>query len=88
MDIKKDFPILENEKIAYLDSGATTQKPQEVIKAVQEYYEKYNANPHRGAYSLSIEATQVYEGARQKVADFIHSKHTEEVIFTKMLQKA
>ena len=83
MDIKKDFPILENEKIAYLDSGATTQKPQEVIKAVQEYYEKYNANPHRGAYSLSIEATQVYEGARQKVADFIHSKHTEEVIFTK-----
>ena len=61
MDIKKDFPILENKNITYLDSGATTQKPIQVIKAVEEFYEKYNANPHRGAYSLSVEATEVYE---------------------------
>ena len=59
MDIKKDFPILENKNITYLDSGATTQKPIQVIKAVDEFYEKYNANPHRGAYSLSVEATAV-----------------------------
>ena len=49
--IKKDFPILENREIAYLDSGATTQKPIQVIKAVEEFYEKYNANPHREAYT-------------------------------------
>ena len=48
-EYKKDFPILENRKIAYLDSGATTQKPIQVIKAIEEYYEKNNANPHRGA---------------------------------------
>ena len=55
--IKKDFPLLENRDIAYLDSGATTQKPKEVIEAIKKYYENSNANPHRGAYSLSIEAT-------------------------------
>ena len=53
-EIKKDFPLLENRNIAYLDSGATTQKPIQVIKAVEEFYEKNNANPHRGAYTLSI----------------------------------
>ena len=64
--IKKDFPILQNKEITYLDSGATTQKPTQVIKAVEEFYEKYNANPHRGAYSLSIEATEAYENTRKK----------------------
>ena len=59
-EIKKDFPLLVNRDIAYLDSGATTQKPIQVIKAVEEFYEKNNANPHRGAYTLSIEATEVY----------------------------
>lgn len=81
--IKKDFPILENRKIAYLDSGATTQKPVQVINAINEFYEKYNANPHRGAYSLSIEATEVYEDTRTKIAKFINAKHREEVIFSK-----
>ena len=54
-EIKEDFPILKNKEITYLDSGATTQKPYSVIKAVENFYEKYNANPHRGAYNLSIE---------------------------------
>ena len=82
-NIKKDFPILENRNISYLDSGATTQKPIQVIRAVEEFYEKYNANPHRGAYSLSMEATQIYEDTRTKIAKFINSKHREEIIFSK-----
>lgn len=82
-EIKKDFPILENRNIAYLDSGATTQKPIQVIKAVEEFYEKYNANPHRGAYTLSMEATENYEETRTKIANFINAKHREEIIFSK-----
>ena len=70
-DIKKDFPILENRNIVYLDSGATTQKPLQVINAIEDYYSRYNANPHRGAYSLSIEATEEYENVRSKIAKFI-----------------
>ena len=81
--IIKDFPILENRNITYLDSGATAQKPVQVIKAVEEFYEKYNANPHRGAYSLSMEATEVYENTRTKIAKFINAKHREEIIFSK-----
>lgn len=81
--IIKDFPILENRRIAYLDSGATAQKPIQVIKAVEEFYEKYNANPHRGAYSLSMEATEIYENTRTKIAKFINAKHREEIIFSK-----
>lgn len=82
-EIKKDFPILQNKEITYLDSGATTQKPIQVIKAVEEFYEKCNANPHRGAYSLSIEATEAYENTRKKIAKFINAKHPEEIIFSK-----
>lgn len=82
-EIKKDFPILENRNIAYLDSGATTQKPIQVIKAVEEFYEKYNANPHRGAYTLSMEATEVYENTRTKIAKFINAKQAQEIIFSK-----
>ena len=82
-EIKKDFPILENRKISYLDSGATTQKPKQVIEAIDNYYENYNANPHRGAYSLSMEATEVYEDTRTKIAKFINARYREEVIFSK-----
>ena len=82
-EIIKDFPILQNRQISYLDSGATTQKPIQVINAVKEFYEKYNANPHRGAYSLSMEATQIYEDTRTKIAKFINAKHREEIIFSK-----
>lgn len=83
MDFKDDFPILKNRDISYLDSGATTQKPQCVIDAVENYYKMYNANPHRGAYSLSIEATEVYENTRAKIAQFINAENPEQIIFSK-----
>lgn len=80
---KKDFPLLENRKITYLDNGATTQKPIQVINALKDFYENYNANPHRGAYTLSIEATELYENTRAKIAKFINAKNPEEIIFSK-----
>lgn len=82
-EIKKDFPLLENNMITYLDSGATSQKPIQVINKVQEFYERYNANPHRGAYNLSIEATEVYENTRKEIAKFINTRFPEEIIFSK-----
>ncbi len=82
-EIKKDFPLLNNRDIAYLDSGATTQKPIQVINAIEEFYKKNNANPHRGAYTLSIEATEQYENTRTKIAKFINAKNREEIIFSK-----
>lgn len=83
MNLKKDFPILNNKQITYLDSGATTQKPEQVIGTIENYYKTANANVHRGAYSLSVEATAQYEQAREKVAKFINSPFTEQVIFSK-----
>ena len=83
MNYKEDFPIFKNKNIVYLDSGATTQKPLEVLEAVDSYYKNYNANPHRGAYALSLEATELYEDTRTKVASFINAKHREEIIFSK-----
>ena len=83
MDFKEDFPIFKNRDIAYLDSGATAQKPQIVIDAINNFYDKFNANPHRGAYTLSVEATAVYEDTRAKIAKFINAKHPEEIIFSK-----
>ena len=83
MNFKKDFPILNEKQITYLDSGATTQKPEQVINAIDEYYKTTNANVHRGAYSLSVEATAKYEEAREKVARFINSPSAEQVIFSK-----
>ena len=80
-NLKQDFPILQN--ITYLDSGATTQKPNYVIEKINEFYKKYNANPHRGAYTLSMEATEIYENTRTKIAKFINAKHREEIIFSK-----
>lgn len=91
-DFLKDFPTLNKErngkKIAYLDSAATTQKPRAVIEAIKEYYEKTNANPHRGAYELSVLATDAYDEAREKVKNFINAKHREEIIFTKNATEA
>lgn len=81
--IREEFTLLQNRKIAYLDSGATTQKPKQVIKAVKEFYQSNNANPHRGAYELSVEATNLYEETRQKIARFINAKESEEIIFSK-----
>ena len=84
--LRKDFPILgqkiNGKPLVYLDNAATTQKPKQVIAAVREYYEKYNANIHRGIHSLSELATEKYEGTRSKVADFINAS-PKEIIFTK-----
>ena len=83
MNYKEDFPILKNRDIAYLDSGATTQKPKKVMDAISNFYEKYNANPHRGAYALSVEATKIYEDTRKKIQKFINARFAEEIIFSK-----
>ena len=83
MNFKDDFPILKNRDISYLDSGATTQKPQCVLDAIENFYKMHNANPHRGAYSLSIEATEVYENTRAKIAKFINAENPEQIIFSK-----
>ena len=80
---KKDFPILEKNNIVYLDSAATTQKPIQVINAIESFYKNSNANPHRGAYKLSVEATNVYDEARSKVAKFINAKNEKQIIFTR-----
>ncbi len=84
---KKEFPLLQrtmhDKPIVYLDNGATTQKPQAVIDAMRSYYETSNANPHRGAYELSVQATDVYENARIRVQKFINAGHAHEIIFTK-----
>ena len=83
MNIKEDFLLLKNRKITYLDSGATTQKPIQVIKAIENFYKTLNSNVHRGAYSLSMEATSAYEEARAKIAKFINSHSPEQIIFSK-----
>ncbi len=82
-EIRNDFPILRENKIAYLDSGATTQRPIQVLDKVYNFYKSENANPHRGAYKLSIQATEVYENARQKVADFINAPSARNIVFTR-----
>ena len=82
-DLRKDFPIFENRDIVYLDSGATTQRPIQVIDAIDNFYKKNNANPHRGAYSLSIDATNEYENTRSKIAKFINAPKAKQIIFSK-----
>jgi hypothetical protein len=85
--LRPDFPILSREvngkPLVYLDSAATTQKPEQVLAALDDYYRLHNANVHRGAYRLAEEATEMYEGARTKVAKFINAAAPEEVVFTR-----
>ncbi len=85
---KKDFPIFNDSNVVYLDSAATSQKPLCVLNAIDEYYNNYNANAHRGMYDWGVKASQAYEDARQKVASFINARHTEEIIFTKNASEA
>lgn len=84
--IQNDFPILKRDilgnRLVYLDNAATSQKPQEVIDSLVNFYSKHNANVHRGIHTLSEESTDLYEGARKKVADFIGASR-DEIIFTK-----
>ena len=85
--IRKDFPLLSRQvngrPLIYLDSASTSQKPRQVIDAVSDYYERINANVHRGAYTLADEATTAYEGARSRVASFLNASSSAEVVFTR-----
>jgi cysteine desulfurase/selenocysteine lyase len=85
--VRKDFPLLQQvvngKPLIYLDSTATSQKPEVVIRALDEYYRKYNANIHRGIYSIAEEATARHEGARKKLQKFINAKSWREIIFTR-----
>jgi cysteine desulfurase/selenocysteine lyase len=85
--VRRDFPILHqqinNQPLAYLDSGASSQKPSVVIEAMNDYYRLYNANVHRGIYQISEKASEAYERARKKVGRFINARSWREVIFTR-----
>ena len=91
-DIKKDFPIFSRQingrDLVYLDSAATTQKPIEVIDSITSYYKNCNSNIHRGIYSISIEATELYENARNTIAKFINANSSREIIFTRNATEA
>ncbi len=86
-NLRDEFPLIAKNKFAYLDSSATSQQPKCVLKAVDDYYKKSHANPHRGTYCLSVEATNAYDFSRQKVADFLNA-HFEEIVFTKNATEA
>ena len=88
MDYKKKFPIFIEHDVHYLDTAATSQKPQEVIDSIVEYYENYNGNPGRGSHALSIESSGIVNSSRITVKDFINAKEKEEVIFTKNTTEA
>src|ERR671925_1959763 len=85
--IRADFPILtrtvNGKPVVYLDNAATSQKPRQVIDAMREVFEEYNANIHRGVYEFSERTTAAFEGAREKVARFINAADTREVIFVR-----
>ncbi len=85
--IRDQFPILDQkingEDLIYLDNAASTQKPKSVINAIKEYYENDHSNVHRGVHTLSVRATEAYENARVKVAEFLNSPNTNQIIFTK-----
>lgn len=86
-EIRKHFPILDQEvngePLVYLDSAATSQKPDVVIEAISQYYRGYNSNVHRGVHTLGTKATDAYEGAREKIRTFINASSLEEIIFTR-----
>jgi cysteine desulfurase/selenocysteine lyase len=86
-EIRKYFPILHQKvnghPLVYLDNGATTQKPIQVIEAVDNYYKQFNSNVHRGVHTLGSKATDAYEGAREKVRSFINARESAEVVFTR-----
>jgi cysteine desulfurase/selenocysteine lyase len=85
--LANEFPVLDREGLVYLDSGATSQKPRAVIDAIEDYYARHNANIHRGVYPLAVEATELFEGARGRVATWLGST-TKETIFTKNATEA
>lgn len=87
LDVRKDFPIFQQQShsrpLIYLDSAASSQKPRQVIEALSSFYAHDYANIHRGIYELSERATQQYEAAREKIKQFIHAAHSEEIVFVR-----
>jgi cysteine desulfurase/selenocysteine lyase len=92
VQIRRDFPVLERtvngRRLVYLDNGATTQKPRQVIEALTRFYSLHNANIHRGIHTLAEEATALYEDVRAKVAAFINARHPSEIVFTRNTTEA
>jgi cysteine desulfurase/selenocysteine lyase len=90
--VRADFPILDQEvngnPLIYLDNAATSQKPLVVLNSLLNYYQKDNANVHRGAHTLSTRATEAYEGARDKVAQFINARSRQEIVYTRNATEA
>ena len=91
--VRKDFPILDRtvrggQPLIYLDSANTSQKPRQVIDALDEFYTRHNANIHRASHQLGEEATEAYEGARIKVGEFLGARHESEIVFTKNISEA
>jgi len=87
-NLRKDFPILkrtvrDNKKLVYLDNASTTQKPNQVIDSITDYYQNHNANIHRAVYALAEEATEAYEATRDKIAHFINIQDRQEIIFVR-----
>ncbi len=87
-NLRNDFPILkrtvrDNKRLVYLDNASTTQKPNQVIDAITDYYRNHNANIHRAVYALAEESTEAYEGARDKIAKFVNIKNRQELIFVR-----
>ena len=82
--IRAYFPVInKNPKLSYLDSAASSLKPQPVIDSITSYYENLGVNVHRGVYDLSYKATDLYEGARAKIQKFLNAKREEEIVFTR-----
>lgn len=85
--IRKDFPILETKvnghRVVYFDNAATTQRPRPVVEAVTNYILHQNGNPHRGAHVFAISASEVYDGSKTAVKDFIGAKSEKEIIYTR-----
>src|SRR5947208_13952437 len=92
LTLRREFPILRQQingkPLAFLDSAASSQKPRRVIACLEEYYERYNANVHRGVYKLSEEATFAYERARGKLARFVGASSPKEIVFTRHTTEA
>src|SRR5512140_614563 len=90
--IRADFPILSRmingKRLAYLDHAATTQKPRQVLEAIDRYYRENNANVHRGVHTLASEATVLYENAHKKAAAFIHARAWQEIVFVRNTTEA
>src|SRR3712207_1390894 len=92
LSLRREFPILQQEvhgkPLAFLDSGASSQKPRRVLDCLEDYYRRTNANVHRGVYKLSEEATFAFERARGKVARFINAATHREIVFTRNTTEA